>query len=135
MTENALISKEKLIESALVARNHAYAPYSKFAVGAAVLTPEGEIFTGCNVENAASPEGICAEATAISSMIVGGSRRIEAIAVVGGDANRICMPCGGCRQKIQEFGTAKTRVYVADAEGTLLRELTLADILPEPFGP
>ncbi len=128
-----MTSAQELISAALVARQNAYARYSGFAVGAAVATPEGHVFTGCNVENSAYPEGMCAEASAIAAMVTAGHQSIAAIAVVGGDKDRVCMPCGGCRQKIQEFGTAETRVYVATSEGQKLRDCTLAEILPFAF--
>ena len=123
----------RLIAAAGAARERAYAPYSRFRVGAAVLTASGAIHAGCNVENAAYPEGVCAEATALTAMVLAGERRVAAVAVVGA-GEQLCTPCGGCRQKIREFGGAGTRVLVCGPEG-LRREFTLGELLPESFGP
>ena len=96
--------ERKLIDTATEVRENAHAPYSGYRVGAALLDEEGRIHTGCNVENAAFPEGTCAEANAIGSMVAAGGKRIVAIAAVGGtDAIEACTPCGGCRQCILEF--------------------------------
>jgi len=129
------IDTNVLVQAAVKAQRNAYAPYSGFPVGAALLAENETIYIGCNVENAASPEGMCAEAVAISAMAADGQRSIKAIAVVGGGAERPCMPCGGCRQKIQEFGSADTVVIVADGTGAIHKTCTLADLLPLPFGP
>ena len=122
-----------LIAAATAARNRAYAPYSRFLVGAAVRTGAGAIHAGCNVENAAYPEGVCAEASAIAAMVMAGGRRVTEVAVVGA-GDRLCTPCGGCRQKIREFGGAGTRVLVCGPDG-LRREFSLGELLPESFGP
>src|SRR5215213_426294 len=111
----------------------AYAPYSKFKVGAAIRTPSGRIFAGCNVENAAYPQGACAETGAIAAMIAGGEARIGEILVVG-DGDLLCTPCGGCRQRIREFAGPETPVHVAGPEG-VRRRFTLAELLPYSFGP
>ena len=96
-----------ILLAALAARGRAYAPYSRFQVGAALRTEDGAVFAGCNVENAAFPEGTCAEAGAIAAMVMGdGSRRIAEV-VVAAEAKEPCTPCGGCRQKLREFGTAR----------------------------
>jgi cytidine deaminase len=124
---------EALFAAARDAYANAYAPYSKFPVGAALMTPEGEIFSGCNVENAAYPQGSCAEAGAISAMALAGRRRIAEIAVVGGGAG-LCTPCGGCRQRLREFAGPETPIHVAGPEGVRAR-FTLAQLLPESFGP
>ena len=116
-----------------MAREAAYAPYSEFCVGAAVRSETGTIYTGCNVENAAYPEGICAEAAAIAAMVMGGERRIVEIAVAGG-GDQLCTPCGGCRQKIREFAAATTPILVCGPEG-LRQRFTLDDLLPASFGP
>ncbi len=122
-----------LLEAAREAQQRAYAPYSKFTVGAAVLDDAGRIHAGCNVENAAYPEGVCAEAGALSAMVLAGGRAVRALAVVG-DGAGLVTPCGGCRQKLREFAVAGTRVLVADR--TQLRaEFTLAQLLPDSFGP
>jgi cytidine deaminase len=122
-----------LFDAALAARNRAYAPYSKFAVGAAIRDGEGRIHAGCNVENAAYPVGTCAEAGAISAMIAAGGTRIAAILVMG-DGAEPCTPCGGCRQRIREFAAAGTPVHVADPV-RIRASFTLEQLLPASFGP
>lgn len=124
-----------LTQKALAARSNAYAPYSRFHVGAALITEEGQVFSGCNVENAAYPEGVCAEAGAISAMIAaGGSRKIATI-LVAGKGPAPCLPCGGCRQKIREFATQRTCVLVVDEDGKQLFKDDLHALLPASFGP
>ena len=125
---------DPMIEAALAARRQAYAPYSRFAVGAAMRCERGLLHAGCNVENAAYPEGVCAEAGAITALVLSGSRRITAVVVAGGGAGP-CTPCGGCRQKIREFGSADTEIRMVDATGQLLLTSTLAELLPNSFGP
>jgi cytidine deaminase len=112
----------------------AYAPYSRFLVGAAVRTPEGAIHAGCNVENAAYPEGTCAEAGAIAAMVISGGRRIAEL-VVAGPEGASCTPCGGCRQKLREFAAPETPVRVVGPAGDILLETTLSALLPHSFGP
>jgi len=124
---------DALFAAALAARENAYAPYSHFRVGAAILTPEGEIFSGCNVENAAYPQGACAEAGAIGAMVVGGRRQIAEILVIG-DGEGLCTPCGGCRQRIREFAGAQTPIHVAGLQGARA-SFTLDELLPVSFGP
>jgi len=122
-----------LLQAARAAQTRAYAPYSKFAVGAAVLDDQGRIHAGCNVENAAYPEGVCAEAGALSAMVLAGGAKVRALAVVG-DGAGLVTPCGGCRQKLREFAAADTPVLVGDR--TRLRaSFTLSQLLPESFGP
>jgi cytidine deaminase len=123
----------ELFEAAAAARANAYAPYSRFAVGAAIRTPSGAIYSGCNVENAAYPVGTCAEAGAIAAMAAAGERAIAEILVIGG-GDGLCSPCGGCRQRIREFASASTRVHVAGPEGVRLTT-TLDALLPHSFGP
>lgn len=125
---------DPLIKAALAARARAHAPYSRFAVGAALRTAEGALHAGCNVENAAYPQGTCAEAGAIAAMVLAGGRRIAEIVVAGG-GDLPCTPCGGCRQRIREFGTPGTAIRMVDATGRLLLESTLAELLPHGFGP
>ena len=123
-----------LIAAAVEARSKAYAPYSRFLVGAAVKDEKGAVHAGCNVENAAYPEGTCAEAGAIAAMILAGGRKITEAAVVGaGEA--LVTPCGGCRQKLREFGTADLAIHVCDEKGQVKRSFTLAELLPSSFGP
>jgi cytidine deaminase len=122
-----------LFEAARAAQGAAYAPYSHFKVGAAVRTPSGAIFVGCNVENAAYPQGACAETGAIGAMALAGERRIAEILVIG-DGEGLCTPCGGCRQRIREFASADTPVHIAGPKGLRLT-LSLAELLPHSFGP
>ena len=125
---------QDLIAAAIAAMDRAYAPYSKFPVGAAILDETGGIHVGANVENAAYPVGNCAEASAIAAMVMAGGTRIAEIAVAGGDGGMLCTPCGACRQRIREFGTADTPVLVCGPEG-LMRRFALSELLPESFGP
>jgi cytidine deaminase len=129
----SLDTAHQLIAAATAAREHAYAPYSNFAVGAAVLDADGRIHAGANVENAAYPQGLCAEASAIAHMVLAGGRRIVAVAVVG-DAPQPVTPCGGCRQKLREFAADDTPVLVAGPAGERAR-YTLGELLPASFGP
>ena len=122
-----------MLAAARAAREKAYAPYSKFLVGAAVLDEHGNIHAGCNVENAAYPQGVCAEASALSVMIMNGGRKVKAVVVVG-IADSPVTPCGGCRQKLREFAAPDTPIWVANADGVLL-SLTLEQLLPHSFGP
>lgn len=124
---------EALFKAASAARDKAYAPYSQFIVGAAIETRSGAVFAGANVENAAYPQGCCAEASAISAMVMGGERAIAAILVVGG-GDALVTPCGGCRQRIREFGGADTPIHIAGPEG-LRKSFTLDELLPYSFGP
>ncbi len=124
---------ERLLQAARAAQAQAYAPYSHFAVGAAVLDEQGRIHAGCNVENAAHPEGLCAEAGAFSAMVLAGGRQVRALAVVG-DGAGLVTPCGGCRQKLREFAAPDTPVLVAD-RAQLRARFTLAQLLPDSFGP
>lgn len=111
----------------------AYVPYSKFKVGAAILDENDNYHVGCNVENAAYPIGNCAEASAISSMIMSKGTKIIAIAVTGyGDM--LCTPCGGCRQRIREFAPPNTPIIIGN-EKKIQKIFTLKDLLPYSFGP
>jgi cytidine deaminase len=125
---------DAMIAAALAARERSYAAYSRFRVGACVRCERGTLHAGCNVENAAYPEGVCAEAGAISAMVLSGGRRIEAVVIAGG-GGAPCMPCGGCRQKIREFAGPDTPIRVVDDTGTVLLERSLAELLPDSFGP
>ena len=122
-----------MLAAACAARDNAYAPYSKFLVGAAVLDEHGRIHAGCNVENAAYPQGVCAEAGALSAMVMAGGRKAVAVLVVG-VADSPVTPCGGCRQKLREFAAPEMPILIANPQGVLL-ELTLAQLLPHSFGP
>ncbi|WP_405231418.1 cytidine deaminase [Lentisalinibacter salinarum] len=123
----------ELMDGALAVREHAHAPYSGYRVGAAVMDEAGRVHAGCNVENAAYPEGLCAEAGAIAAMVAAGGRRIRAIAVAGGhDTPGACTPCGGCRQKIREFADADTRIVLLDGAGATV-SYGIDDLLPYSF--
>jgi cytidine deaminase len=126
-------TQDAMLSAARAAREKAYAPYSKFLVGAAVLDEHGRIHVGCNVENAAYPQGICAEAGALSAMVAAGGRKAVAVLIVG-MAESPVTPCGGCRQKLREFAAQDTPVWIANTQGVLL-ELTMAQLLPHSFGP
>ncbi|MGO4707212.1 cytidine deaminase [Microvirga sp. 2MCAF38] len=126
-------SLDSLFEAAKIVQAKAYAPYSRFKVGAAILTPSGKVFVGCNVENAAYPVGSCAEAGAISAMLAGGENRIAAIVVMG-EGEHLVTPCGGCRQRIREFASPETPIHVAGPEG-IRKSFTLDALLPFSFGP
>ncbi|MCW2237410.1 cytidine deaminase [Azospirillum canadense] len=125
-----------LIDAAREAMGKAYAPYSRFSVGAAILGESGRVYAGGNVENAAYPQGQCAEASAIGAMVVGGDRKIREIVVMGGkpDDGILCTPCGGCRQRLREFAAPETQIHVCGPEG-LRRTFTLGELLPHSFGP
>jgi cytidine deaminase len=125
--------QQQLLQAARAARLKAYAPYSKFLVGAAVLDDQGNIHAGCNVENAAYPEGVCAEAGALSAMVLAGGKRAQAVLVVGTGGAWIT-PCGGCRQKLREFCVPDTPILTANEDSLGLR-YTLAQLLPDSFGP
>jgi cytidine deaminase len=123
--------RNELIERALRVRRNAYAPYSKYAVGAALLADSGEIYTGSNVENSAYPASMCAERSAIFRAVSEGERKFKAIVVAtehGGS------PCGSCRQVMSEFGLDML-VLLVDEEGKVCRETTVEALLPESFGP
>ena len=124
---------DALLAAARAARLRAYAPYSHFAVGAAVLDEHGHIHAGCNVENAAYPQGVCAEAAALVHMVMAGGHRVRAVAVVG-VAPQPVTPCGGCRQKLREFAADDVPVWVAD-EHSVRARYTLGELLPASFGP
>jgi cytidine deaminase len=122
---------EELLRAAAEVAVRAYAPYSRFRVGAALRTADGRIVTGANVENGAYPQGQCAEASAIGALVAAGEERIAAAAVVSPD-REICPPCGGCRQRLAEFGDADTPVHLGRPGGPT-RTLALGDLLPLAF--
>ncbi len=124
---------QAMLDLARRAMDQAYAPYSKFPVGAVVRGANGRLYAGCNVENAAYPQGCCAEASAISAMIVDGEREIVEVAVIGrGEA--LVTPCGGCRQRLREFARGDTPIHVCGPEG-VRKSMTLEALLPLAFGP
>ncbi len=120
-----------LREEALKVRENAYAPYSNFLVGAAIMAASGRVYTGCNVENVAYPEGTCAEAGAIATMIAAGEREIAQVYVVA-DAPLPVAPCGGCRQKLAEFAKPDTMVTMATLDG-VEQVTSVSELLPGAF--
>lgn len=120
-----------LLKAAKKVRAHAYAPYSGFKVGAAIRAGSGQVYAGCNVENAAYPEGTCAEAGAIAAMVAAGDTVIAEMLVIG-DGPTPVTPCGGCRQKIAEFAPPGTRVTMANLAGARI-ETTIDALLPHAF--
>ena len=125
--------RDALITAVRAARAMAHAPYSRFAVGAAVLDEQGRVHAGCNVENAAYPQGWCAEASALSAMVLAGGKRALAVAVCA-VAPQPVTPCGGCRQKLREFAADDCPVWVADLDGHRAT-YSLGGLLPHSFGP
>ncbi|WP_295796642.1 cytidine deaminase [uncultured Treponema sp.] len=126
---------EKLIKKATEMLNFSYVPYSNFHVGAALLTSEGEIYTGCNIENAAYGPSNCAERTAIFKAVSEGKKNFEAIAVVGGKNGKIedfCPPCGVCRQVLAEFCKKDFKIILAKSKDEY-KIMTLEQLLPESF--
>ena len=129
--------REELIQAALEARKKAYTPYSHYQVGAALFMEDGEIFTGCNIENASYGATCCAERTAVFKAVSEGNRKIQSIAIVGGLEGEkpvdYAYPCGICRQVLNEFGGAQMKVIVAKSV-TEYKEYTLGELLPCSFG-
>lgn len=125
------MAAQDLFEAARHAMARAHAPYSRFPVGAAILADDGRIYCGANIEVVSFPEGWCAETTALSHMVMGGGKRIREVAVIAEKMAR-CTPCGGCRQRLAEFGDAETKVHLCDGDGPV-ETLTLAALLPMAF--
>ena len=123
--------RQTLIARAVAVRQWAYAPYSHYHVGAALLASSGKLYDGCNVENAAYGSSICAERTALVKAVSEGERQFEAVAVVTGNGGS---PCGACRQMLAEFGL-NLKVLLLDGEGKVVRETTLHELLPDAFTP
>ena len=124
---------QELFDAAVAVQANAYVPYSRFPVGAAVRSATGRVYVGCNVENAAYPQGLCAEASAIAAMVSAGERELAVVLTVcEGDMLSTC--CGGCRQKIREFATAATVIHAAGPEG-VRRSYSIEELLPDSFGP
>jgi cytidine deaminase len=128
-----MVSDAELFAAAEAIRAKAYAPYSKFQVGVALLADDGRVYSGCNVENAAYPIGNCAEASAIAAMIAGGGKRIKRVYVTGPGTLPVT-PCGGCRQRLREFADLDVTVISHGVEGAPLTQ-TLGQLLPHSFGP
>ena len=124
---------DELFDAARAVQQRAHAPYSNFRVGAAIRSPSGAIHVGCNGENAAYPQGLCAEAGAIAAMVAAGETSIDAILTVC-DADGLATSCGGCRQKIREFSHAGTVIHAAGPSG-ILESYTIDELLPDSFGP
>ncbi len=120
-----------LVGAARDAMRHAHVPYSRFPVGAAIRAASGAIYSGCNVENASYPEGWCAETTALGHMIMAGEKTFAEIAVVA-ERMPLITPCGGCRQRLREFGSAESLVYLCDQTG-IVETVRLGDLLPRAF--
>lgn len=125
------MAAEELFRAAKAAMERAYAPYSRFPVGAAVRTDSGAVYAGCNIENASYPEGWCAETTALGHMIMAGGGKITDIAVVAEKMPRI-MPCGGCRQRLSEFVAEDARLHLCDVSG-VLETMPFTSIFPRAF--
>ena len=123
-----------LITAAMEARVKAHAPYSKFYVGAAMRDEQGRIHGGCNIENAAYPQGWCAETSAIAALVMAGGKRIVEMVVIG-NGHDLCTPCGGCRQKIREFAGGDVKIHCCTEDGELVQTFTLDELLPASFGP
>lgn len=128
-----------LVEEAIKAREFAYAPYSRFAVGAALLTQSGKIYTGCNIESASYSPTNCAERTAFFKAVSEGEREFLRIAIVGGEQGQpiyeLCPPCGVCRQVMMEFCDPKTFRIILASGPKEFRDFTLEELLPQGFGP
>ncbi len=129
MLDNKLI--EKLLQMAQGARKNAFVPYSTFPVGAALLTEDGSMFSGCNVENASYSMALCAETVAIGSMVAQGHRKIKALLLMGHE-DILCTPCGACRQRINEFASPDTPIYLCTQQG-LQKTVTASELLPFAF--
>lgn len=123
---------DDLLASAKAAQRNAYAPYSGFRVGASIRTRDGKVYAGCNVENAAYPESICAEGSAIANMVASGGRQISEVLVIG-SGSLPCAPCGGCLQKLSEFAAPDTVVHICSGDGAH-ETTTMAALMPLAFG-
>lgn len=124
---------DEMLQMARDAMDRAYAPYSKFSVGAVIKAKSGRLYAGCNVENASYPAGSCAEQGAISAMILGGDTKIQEMVVMG-NGEHLVSPCGSCRQRIREFANADAVIHICDRNG-VRKSMTLDELLPVSFGP
>ncbi len=125
--------KARLLQASLAARAHSHSPYSGYAVGAAILDEQGRVHAGANIENAAYPQGWCAEATALSAMVMAGGKQAVAVLVTG-PGPEVITPCGGCRQKLREFAGPELEIIAGDPAG-IKDQWTLEQLLPHSFGP
>ena len=125
------MTPEQLLEAAADAAGRSYSPYSRFRVGAAIVTDDGAVVTGANIENAAYGASVCAETNAITTAAAAGTRKVDTVAVACLDGSP-CTPCGNCRQVMREFGVERVILQTADGAPWIL---TLEDLLPESFGP
>ena len=135
MLKTNMISEnfEKLFNAAKMVRDNAHVPYSNFKVGAAFLTEDDSIVSGCNVENAAYPQSQCAEASAIGNLVSQGFSKIKEVVVIG-SGSLLCSPCGGCRQRLREFASLETQIHMCNSDGHLKTSI-LKELLPDSFGP
>ena len=124
---------ERLFNACKEVREQAHVPYSNFKVGAAFLTEDNSIITGCNVENAAYPQSQCAEASAIGNLISQGYKFIKEVVVIG-SGDLLSSPCGGCRQRIREFASLNVKIHMCNVSGHM-KTSTLEELLPDSFGP
>lgn len=124
---------DEMLQMARDAMDRAYAPYSKFSVGAVIKAESGRLYAGCNVENASYPAGSCAEQGAISAMVLGGDSKIREMVVMGNGENLVS-PCGSCRQRIREFADSDAVIHICDRNG-VRKTMTLGELLPVSFGP
>ena len=120
-----------MFDAAFAAQSKSYSPYSNFKVGAALIADDSNTYVGCNVENVSYPLGQCAEASAISAMVMGGGQKVREV-MIASPNDEFCPPCGGCRQKIKEFGDQDTLVHLATRDGKV-KTVTLAELLPLAF--
>lgn len=122
---------DTLLQKALEVRKNAYAPYSHFSVGAAILTLDNNIYSGCNVENACFRLGVCAESSAICQMVAAGERKMKDIVIIG-TGSLVCTPCGACRQQIHEFADPMLAIHMGNEQG-ILKTLSIGELLPYAF--
>ena len=122
---------QKMHQLALDVRKNSHSPYSGFKVGVCLLSKEGHFYAGCNMENAAYPDGLCAESCALGALVSAGDKEITDVLVVA-DSKALCAPCGGCRKKLSELSTSNTKIHLCDLKG-LRKTLTMQELLPFSF--
>lgn len=133
MSQLTEAKKNQMLQKIKAIRLHAYAPYSKYLVGACVLSEDDEFFVGCNVENASYGLTICAEVNAIGQLIAAGKKQVKALAVIG-TGPELCTPCGRCRQFIREFMAPSDPIFLCNESG-IVKTTNIAELLPLSFGP